>query len=489
MNSQSNYINNFKKIIKEYFISISLYEEDISIIIYNKSSLNNIRYEINLDLNDFKNVSFHFNTMDLNGIYNILKNLISQDLFKIEKQFNDLVVSFLMRNIGIQDNDYNAKIQLILFGERDNNEYLYYLSEEILKSKNKINDLNTKINNLIKENENLKKNHDQFIQNNQNINNNNNSQISNTPKANTTPNNNINNEETGCDDFFSKLNVDINDNIQELLMDRKLIDDKVFDFLNKYELNKLVKLTLSHNKIITMKGIENCKFPNLISIHLNNNSINDLTFISKANFPMLERLWLNSNDINNISPLINSNFQKLNILSLSKNHISDISPLKDFNYPKLEMLVLDNNNISDISVLQLTKFKIQILALNNNKIINVSSFEFGNFTELRKLFLYSNSIMDISSFGKANLQKLELLSLNKNKIKNISFLENPFLKGLKELYLSDNQINDLSVFNRINIGFTKLYIDGNSFDVNNNSGIIQSLQSKIGEFHYKKIIK
>ena len=50
----------------------------------------------------------------------------------------------------------------------------------------------------------------------------------------------------------------------------------------------------------------------------------------------------------------------------------------------------------------------------------------------------------------------------------------------------DNQFNDLSVFNKINLNLNKLYIYGNTFDINNNSGIIQSLKNKIKEFHYRK---
>lgn len=58
MNPQNNNSNIFKSFIKDYFVTISLNEEDISIIIYNVTLLDNIRYEINLDLNDMINLSF-----------------------------------------------------------------------------------------------------------------------------------------------------------------------------------------------------------------------------------------------------------------------------------------------------------------------------------------------------------------------------------------------------------------------------------------------
>ena len=468
---------NFKTIFKDYFISISLNEEEISLLIYNISILDNIRYEMNLDLNDMKNLSANFNNMNLIEIYNALRKLIEKEKLNLEFKYNDLILSFLMKDFEIEENDNTGQIQLILFGERDNNEYLFYLTEEINKLRYTINELTNRINNQTNQNPNQMNIINQnIINNNPNIN---------IPKV-TIPETNTSTRETDSDDFFNKLNIDINDNIQELCIDKKLIDDKIFIHLNKYGLNKLTRLSLSYNKLETIKGIENCNFPNLESIHLNNNTINNLSFLSEANFPQLKRLWLNSNAITDLSPLADSNFPKLNTLSLSFNDIKDISPLKDVNFPELKILALDNNNISDLSVFQYTKFKLEKIGLNDNKIVDISVFEFGNFKDLTKLYLYNNQIVDISSFSRANLEKLTCLSLKKNKINDLSFLDNPLLKELKELYLSDNQINDLSVFDRINIGFSKLYIDGNTFDINTNSKIINSLKSKIEEFHYNK---
>ena len=466
MSSQQNNKYCFKTTFKDYFLNLSLNEGDISLVIYNITLLDNIKYEIVFDLNDFKNLSIYFDTMDLSGIYYTLQNLITQSKIALEKKNNELVLSFLMRDLGIIDNNNtSANVQLILFAERDNNEYLCYLNEEAKKLRKKINELNTKFNNLSSQNQQLK-----------NLNNKIHSQNILTPP-----------EGNDSDDFLNNLDLDINDNIQELNVDKKLINDKIFPFLNKFELNKLIKLNLSYNRIVSIKGIENCKFPYLEIIKLNNNCIDDLTFISKAKFPELKKLWLYTNEISNICPLVNANFPKLDTLSLSNNDIKDISVLKNMNFPQIKTLNLDNNYINDISVFQYTKFKLENLGLNDNKIENVSVFEFGDFRQLTKLYLYYNSILDVSSFGRANLGKLKVLSLYKNKIKNISFLENPLLKELKELYLSDNQISDLSVFNRINIGFTKLYIDGNFFNADNNIEIINSLASKIEEFFYNKI--
>ena len=443
MNSQNNNPNIFKSFIKDYFVSISLNEEDISIVIYNTTLLDNIRYEINFDLEDMKNLSCYFSGTNLNGIYNMLINLINLGKLNLEKQFNDLILSFLMSDAGFQVN--NMPIKIILFGERDSNEYLFVLTQEIQKLRNQLNDLNNKINN---QNQNPISMNQINQNNNPNIINNNNNNMLEMSKV-IVPNTNTLGGDSDSDDFFKSLNVDINENIQELTIKEKLLDDKIFIHLNHYELNRLTNLILSHNKIVGIRGIEYSKFPNLEQIYLNYNCIKDLVSLSKAKFPKLKNL-------------------------------------RNFKFPRLRVLILDNNNISDISVFQYTNFKLEKLALNDNKIDNISVFEFGNFRDLTHLYLYNNLIVDTSPFSRANLEKLIFLSLNRNKIKNINFLENPLLKELKELYLCDNQINDLSVFSRINIRFTKLYIYGNSFDVSNNSGILKSLDAKIGEFSYKK---
>ena len=455
MNQQFNNNYNFKTRIKDYFINISLDEEVISIVIYNVTLLDNIRYEIDLELDDMQNLSIIFNNVNIVGIYNMLINLIKQGKLNLEKQFNDLILSFLIDDAGFQIQN-NPLIQLILFGERDHNEYLFYLTDEKQNNQNVQNIQN--INQYAQMNQN---NISQTIQNNPNV-------------------------EMNSNDYFSKLNININNNTQELIISKKLLDERIIIHLNQYELSRLTKLDLSYNKLIEIKGIENSRFFNLEEILLYNNNINNLAYLSRANIPKIKKIFLNGNEIKNLSDLTHANFPQLDILSLSKNEIADIYSLKNCNFPKLRVLLLDSNHISDISVFQYTNFKLEKLGLNDNKIVNLSVFEYGNFGELKELYLYNNLIENASPLGRANFEKLEYLAINRNKIKNINFLENPSLKKLRELYLYDNQFNDLSVFNKINLNLNKLYIYGNTFDINNNSGIIQSLKNKIKEFHYRK---
>ena len=98
---------------------------------------------MNLDLNDMKNLSSNFNNMNLIGIYNALRKLIEKEKLNLEFKYNDLILSFLMKDFEIEENDNTGQIQLILFGERDNNEYLFYLTEEINKLRYTINELMT----------------------------------------------------------------------------------------------------------------------------------------------------------------------------------------------------------------------------------------------------------------------------------------------------------------------------------------------------------
>ena len=465
----------FKSYINDYFITITLDEEEILIIIYNTITLDNIKYEISLDINDMKNISNCFNTFDLNAIYNILINLITQKKLKLEKKFNDLVLSFLIADIGYENN--NSLIQLILFGEKDSNEYLNILTNEIKALKNQINELNNQVTELSRKNNEINARNNQMIFNN----NNNNNTILNKPKI---MYSNQFSSEMDSNEIFNNLNIDINDNITEIKIDKKFIGDKIFFHLSNYQLNKLKHLSLSYNKIIELKDIENSKFPNLELLFLNNNNINNLTNLSRANFPELKKLWLSGNDIIDISPLSNSNFNKLTDLSLSKNEIVDITPLKNFNFPYLRLLLLDNNEIKDISIFQYTNFKLQKLGLNDNKISNIGVFELGDFKSLTLLYLYDNLIVDASPLGKGNFAQLKLLSLYNNKIKDINFLTNPSFTSLKELYLSENEISNLNVFDRINLNLEKLYISQNIFNPNDFYEIILTLQTKIKDFHY-----
>ena len=466
----------FKSYINDYFITITLDEEEILIKIYNTITLDNIRYEISLDINDMKNISNCFNNFDLNAIYNILKNLITEKKLKLEKKFNDLILSFLIADLGYQNN--NSRIQIILFGEKDSNEYLNILTNEIKALKNQINELNNQVSELNRKNNeiNLSNNRNQLL-----FNSNNNNTILNKPKI---LYSNFSISEGDSNEIFNNLNIDINDNITEIKIDKKFIGDKIFFHLSNYQLNKLKHLSLSYNKLIDLKEIENSKFPNLEQLYLNNNNINNLTYLSKANFPELKKLWLSGNDITDISPLSNSNFNKLTDLSLSKNEIVDITPLKDFNFPYLRLLLLDNNEIKDISIFQYTNFKLEKFGLNNNKISNLGVFELGDFKNLSFLFLYDNLIVDASPLGKGNFPKLIKLSLNNNKIKDINFLMNPSFTSLKELYLYENEISNLNVFDRVNLNLDKLYINQNIFNPNDFYEIILSLQTKIKDFHY-----
>jgi hypothetical protein len=145
----------------------------------------------------------------------MLINLINLGKLNLEKQFNDLVLSFLMADAGFQVN--NMPIRIILFGERDSNEYLFVLTQEIQKLRNQLNDLNNKINN---QNQNPISMNQINQNNNPNIINNNNNNMLEMSKVIVPNTNTLGGDDS--DDFFKNLNVDINDNIQELTIKEKL---------------------------------------------------------------------------------------------------------------------------------------------------------------------------------------------------------------------------------------------------------------------------
>ena len=157
-------------------------------------------------------------------------------------------------------------------------------------------------------------------------------------------------------------------------------------------------------------------------------------------------------------------FTELTILSLDTNKIFSIKPLTNLTLSHLEVLNLDNNYISDISSLEYCKFpSLQILWLNNNNIADISVFERVKFNQLKHLYLNNNNITDISVLKKVNFNNLERLYLKNNKIENISCIVDFDMNKLQLVYLNKNKIN---------------------FNLSVNKEIISKLQKKIKYFSY-----
>ena len=157
-------------------------------------------------------------------------------------------------------------------------------------------------------------------------------------------------------------------------------------------------------------------------------------------------------------------FNELKILSLDTNGIFSIKPLTNLTLNNLEVLNLDNNYISNISILEYCKFpSLQILWLNNNNIIEISVFERVKFNQLQHLYLNNNNITDISVFKKVDFNNLERLYLKNNKIEDISCILDFCMNKLQLIYLNKNKID---------------------FNLNKNKEIISKLQKKIKYLSY-----
>ena len=477
--------NNFNSYNKDYYISINNYNEELSIIAYNISLLDNIKYETSFDLDDLKSLSNYFiNKNDINEIYQILIKLIKEKKFNFEKQGDDLFFSLLISdlNSSINNEDSNKEIQFILFGEKENSEYIKVLTKEIKKLRDEVNSLYAILNNpdyFLNQNalNSVKNKNEELF--NPKINSNNNSNINDNNK-----NDNENFKENNDEQFNIIFKIKINNDMAELNLGQKYIGNQIFDYLSKFELAKLNKLILGWNGITNILGLENCKFKELKKLSLNNNNINNITLLQKCNFPQLTELWMFGNEISDISPLIYTNFEKLQILSLSYNCITEISSLKDFNFKDLKILLLDNNKIKDISALESVQFNnLEKLGLNNNFISDINVFGKVSFLGIKDIYLYNNLIKDISVFNKTIFDKLETLSLKHNKISDISCFENAKLKELKKLYLNNNKINNINPFEKIQFQLDELYLNNNPFDRLNSSSVINFLKMKIKNFN------
>ena len=130
----------------------------------------------------------------------------------------------------------------------------------------------------------------------------------------------------------------------------------------------------------------------------------------------------------------------------------DWSPLANLEY--IENLTIDGDTERPDFI---KEFKnIKNLSLEGNNISDISPL--AELTELQVLYLGFNQIKDISPL--AGLSKLELLYLDGNKIEDVSPLEK--ITNLKRLYITMNQIEDISpltnlkALERLNVSKNKI---------------------------------
>ena len=148
------------------------------------------------------------------------------------------------------------------------------------------------------------------------------------------------------------------------------------------------------------------------------------------------------------------NFKKLRKLCLFNNNISDLNTLQISNTDFLSELYLGNNEIEDITNLsKMNLSNLEILSLFNNKISDISILEKLNCNKLQNLLLKDNNIKNITPLCKAYFPQLKFLDLSYNNIKDIDVLQKVKFPQLRVIYLKNNEIENIDVLEKVNFEF------------------------------------
>ena len=154
--SEKEYMIAYKEYyLNEYYFKVGYNAgNQIIFIIYNIQLLDNIKYEIKINQNDFYNLNKIFKMYDnIKEIYEAILKLIEENNYKIENKNNELKLIINIRDMFKKNKD----IEFILY-KYYNNEYFGIICKEIIKIKNKEikvlkysnQNMNQEINELIK---------------------------------------------------------------------------------------------------------------------------------------------------------------------------------------------------------------------------------------------------------------------------------------------------------------------------------------------------
>ena len=113
--------------------------------------------------------------------------------------------------------------------------------------------------------------------------------------------------------------------------------------LLKMDLNKLIQLDISKNKIENIDIFENLNLKHLETLNIFNNKLKQFKSLTKTNLINLRNLILGANNINNINDLEFMNCPYLENIDLYDNAIKDISVFERINLPHLHEISFANN--------------------------------------------------------------------------------------------------------------------------------------------------
>ncbi|MDE0481796.1 MAG: leucine-rich repeat domain-containing protein [Candidatus Poribacteria bacterium] len=236
------------------------------------------------------------------------------------------------------------------------------------------------------------------------------------------------------------------------LRDLYLNNNVITDLSPLSGLNKLYRLELNHNEILSdLSPLSS--LPNLNILFVEFNVISDLSPLTEL--LTLHDIRIGHNIIEDLSAI--AGLHNLRGIGIGANLITDLTPLKDLK--KLEWIAMSGNPPTDLTplselmslrsihswgtpILDLAPLKdlpkLRVLDICGGEISDISALV--EMTNLTEIYLVGNDITDISSL--ANLTNLTRLNLSHNDISDISALVD--LPRLKWLAFSHNAVADVS---------------------------------------------
>lgn len=227
------------------------------------------------------------------------------------------------------------------------------------------------------------------------------------------------------------------------------LDDNAISSLNRDNLDNIVELSISGNRIKEL-CIASCadfslslqRMRQLSKLNASRNSISTVaenTFVDTKSLSVLD---LSGNEIRLLPNDIFDGLVFMQHLDLSHNQFTSVPQICKL--LRLTHLDLSYNHIAEVAsdtFCQLTEIKT--LLLSNNHIINVDSTAIVALQGIRTLDLSSN-VIDVLPVNLIwGTRYLEVLSLRNNSIMNMDQLFEDRSSSLKELHLEDNPLPSL----------------------------------------------
>ena len=245
---------------------------------------------------------------------------------------------------------------------------------------------------------------------------------------------------------------------------QKYLKDYGFKLISKLLFKNLIEINLAKNKITNLDPLDNMLLPHLEIINFSDNIIEDITPLANLFSENLSEIYLQNNKIQDLGPFLNSKFPLLDIFrvdgednkrAFKKESFTDVHKKyenllfyeaknwDDFN--KEYFYYGNERNFRNIIKLDLSSRRKDKILMDLFPLIITTN-------NIKYLILEDNKLNDASLLTKMFLYNLELLDLSFNFITNIKFMKKISKKSkkIKALFLNDNKINNISTLFDIN---------------------------------------